>query len=979
MHHMDSPITATLEAELAEAARAPSVVVWLDRGEEYRQYAEGLAERHARGEFEAPVVAFQGSYLEMMLALEGCANGLEPEPLVLYMAGHDEEAIRRSPMLEMYRAGRRYERPLAELVRESAQGRVEPGELEAFLGGEAATSLEAAEAWLRRALTSEQSELAARLTRLGPERLVDLLFEEERDEGELTQAVQGPEDVGVLVNVLYRQLGLSAGFLTFFAGKAQGLTLAEARETCAAWLMCVEYVHDLRRSPSLGGLKALEQLRGAHLEVSLALVARLREEHPEAYASYADVVEGHLEAELAQVRPEELGSIDTFRGEERRVLEASLEALSEERWERALEWAEARRARPSFWVRRELERKFEWALVGSIARLGQLIAKHQRPLGGVASLEEAVERYARDVSGDGPAYEVDQAHRHLEQQRLKLLRPHLRHFAALLSAANTVRALYRGWADRLAGDFTTVCERQGFLPARSLQQRTFSEQVLEPLVKREGARVALFLLDGFRLEMAAEVADQIDAQRATIHLGARLAELPTITAVGMNALAPIHEGGRLELAGSSGFKGFRSSGGYVVRRPKDRIRAFSERLVDPSAPSARKVGQYTLAEVCNRTLESLRMGHGGANLLIVHGREVDEAGEHGMGLASFDTWLGQIVAAWRQLKNLGFDTFVFTADHGFMLRDETTVARRFGAASDPPSRRYALSPRAERHADLATVPLDELNYAGRGDEALLFHRETGVFITQRGDQGYVHGGNSPQERIIPVLTVEHGVGPTAERLSYTVEAEAMSETPTASRLRFKLKPAQASQTVLSFTQTEPVRLALRVPRRDDVQVSVIAVLGGELRNQVAVAPVTRWVEVSFTLQGPRDERVKVELMAAPGEPAEVAAWTSASFFTVVDQTPREERPGALGEAEAPAPATTSQGDWAEALGDPKLATVFRHLEAHRSITESELTTMLGSPRAVRRFSYTFEDYLDKIPFNVTVEVTPTGKRYNKGN
>jgi hypothetical protein len=48
---------------------------------------------------------------------------------------------------------------------------------------------------------------------------------------------------------------------------------------------------------------------------------------------------------------------------------------------------------------------------------------------------------------------------------------------------------------------------------------------------------------------------------------------------------------------------------------------------------------------------------------------------------------------------------------------------------------------------------------------------------------------------------------------------------------------------------------------------------------------------------------------------------------------------------------------------------------HGSVTEAELTVMLGSARAFRRFSLELESYLPRLPFRVRIEPAEGGKRY----
>ena len=48
-----------------------------------------------------------------------------------------------------------------------------------------------------------------------------------------------------------------------------------------------------------------------------------------------------------------------------------------------------------------------------------------------------------------------------------------------------------------------------------------------------------------------------------------------------------------------------------------------------------------------------------------------------------------------------------------------------------------------------------------------------------------------------------------------------------------------------------------------------------------------------------------------------------------------------------------------------------------AITEVELTRLLGSARAFRRFSLEFESHARQVPFKVRIETAASGKRYMK--
>jgi hypothetical protein len=450
--------------------------------------------------------------------------------------------------------------------------------------------------------------------------------------------------------------------------------------------MCVEYVHNLTVPPKLDALKPLRSLSAPLRTACFRLVDHFRTRHPDAYADAAMAVESHLADEIESHAPEHLGHIDTFNREQERILAGAVESLLAGDWEKTLTPSRHRTAAASFWLRRDPVRRMTWSLIHDAARLGHLIETAGRPLTDQLTDADGFDALLDWYAEDG--CRIDNAHRRFEQQQVTLLDSKMPHFTRLHEAFGRLRTRYREWADALAADFTALCERDGFLPDPALQQRTLYEGVVHPLTQ-DGRRVALFLLDAFRFEMAAELTDHLDNGGARVSFKARLCELPSITAVGMNALAPVSRNGKLTLAGDKGFAGFKT-GEYTVRRPEDRTRAMGDRSLDNVAAGRKATRGMTLADTCNRSVSSLKKSCAGAGLIVVHGREIDEAGGANVGAASFETLLRQIRAAANNLRSAGIGTFVFTADHGFLLNDHTVRAIPFGAKTDPDAR-YVLT------------------------------------------------------------------------------------------------------------------------------------------------------------------------------------------------------------------------------------------------------------------------------------------------
>ncbi|PSR16156.1 PglZ domain-containing protein, partial [filamentous cyanobacterium CCP3] len=631
------PVTTVLEAEVKQQLRNYGIVVWLDKDGTYTPYVDSLADRHAHQDFFAPVIPFRGSYLDLLFALEPYGDKLDPEPLLIHMPGHTEQTITKTPLLELYRAGTRYRRALGALVREAATGKLPPDTIETYVSQQL-SDLSEADRWLSATLTAPADDIDHYLAGLSSEWVLDGLL---GIEPTFRAKLDSPTCYPILLNYLHRQTGLDDRFRQFYLGDGP-LSFQTLGELFAAWLLGVEYANDLTRPPHLDALKPLTQLSAPLLKTCHSLITHLRDRHPKTYIEQANAVAMVLSDEFEDMSAEDLGKIDTFKQEETAILDGAIKALQAGQWQKAHDWAAVRNSAQSFWLKRDRKRRVVWSLVEAAAHLGCLIAKAPTSLKAAYTLREALDLYTQS------GHRIDNAHRHLEQKRLRQLDTTLPHFTCLQAALDHLRTLYRQWADTLAEEFTALCEREGFLPEAALQQRTLYEQVVHPLTQAKG-KVALFLIDAFRYEMAAELLSQFEGAGTQVSLKGRLAELPTLTAVGMNALAPVSQSGKLVLAGNTGFGGFKT-GEYTVRLPKDRARAMGERSVDNIATGRNRTLSVSLGDICTRSTEDLKRTLSPVELVVVHSKEIDDAGEAEVGLASFETWLSQIKAAWNHLK-----------------------------------------------------------------------------------------------------------------------------------------------------------------------------------------------------------------------------------------------------------------------------------------------------------------------------------------
>jgi hypothetical protein len=968
MSEVLGPVSAVLEDDLRAAVSRGGLVVWLDADDNYSPFVDRLMARRAAGGLPYDLKAYRGSHLELMLALEDAAGGVDKPARVVHMPGFNSETIKNTPMLELYLAGSRYQRALDTVIAEAAAGIAAPEAIEAFRRQKDAT-LERADGWLMELARAREVGLRGQLrfTRL-PALLDDLVRG-----GDIAGQIAGAENLRALWDHLEAATGLGAEWrngvmLPQRPGASERVRrlAEEVAFAAASWALAVEYVDDLRREVKDPRLVPARGLHRSVIDACRGLAEHLRRVQPDFYRRTAEETEDMLPDEVAAARAEDLGRIDTFEFEEQKVYAAALAALADGRWEVARTWSQERLDGSSFWIElRGSLRRPAWELVQAVATLGQTLAT-AGPALAADSLAAAVQRYVTCGAA------VDQAHRALEQRWHGVSGALLPEREELRARVVRTRELWHAWAEAWARGFSALCKAQGFVPGPALQQRTLFEEVVRPMTAQPGTTV-IFLVDALRYEMAEALRREIGEPGATtIELRARLAELPTITAVGMNALAPVAERGKLRPAVRDGAIVGMQRGEYRVDNPDSRQRAMHERVDKDKCPSR------TLDQVLAEDVATLKRRIAGAKLALVHVDAIDSAGEKGNGLMVFEQVLQRLRAAWNLLREANARRFVITADHGFLLLDDAVRQAQAHGRKIDPWRRHVISDIAADHVDEVRVPLAQLDYEGVDGLQLMMPAGIAVFDIGKKTLSFVHGGNSLQERVIPVLTIEHRTtGAGGDAIAYGIKARAQEGV--AGMHSLSARVSVSAQHALDFGGRRQVELALRVEGEDDIQVEGLDTRGGAVvRAGSIVATIDAEFEVFFRLVGPREARVCVELYH-PTHEVEVAPCVLEERFAVSALGVRVREEPAQPEDKATPASTPKQAaagrEWLEAFTDAGVRELFEHLAAHGVVTSDQASRMLGSERALRRFSNTFEEHARKAPFGVRIDTVGGVKRY----
>jgi PglZ domain len=389
------------------------------------------------------------------------------------------------------------------------------------------------------------------------------------------------------------------------------------------------------------------------------------------------------------------------------------------------------RLKGSWWVRPEAPggdlAASRWRAISAIAALGQAAA---RSAPSFSSLAEVMRWYAAE------GWRVDAAYRQSEFIRVTA-GVALEELDELFHRA---RVSYENWLDSLLRSTATVLADVD-VPVIDLQR-----SIHERYVQNGSERRAYVLVDALRYELGRDLAERLASVNAEISVSAALATPPSITAVGMAALLPgadtsfrIALGEKERLAVSVG--------GDAVKGVSERVRRLEN--------THGKVVDLDLDRVAQFSNKELRNKIGDASLVLVRSSEIDADGESDQLAASwgsFDMTLNVLHTAVAKLLHAGIRRVIITSDHGFLAMRQVGEERRIdkpATGTGELHRRAWIGRGGTVSESTFKIPLSAFGIAS--DLDIITPRGLGVFVSGGGLQ-FFHGGLSPQELIIPVIT-----------------------------------------------------------------------------------------------------------------------------------------------------------------------------------------------------------------------------------
>lgn len=538
---------------------------------------------------------------------------------------------------------------------------------------------------------------------------------------------------------------LTQRFSSVFGFAAAVTSTNELRSCFARFVLCTDLAAGAGGNlPSI--LKSLVVAKDPEQRaacVRLATAWRERADVTENYGATASSVAQELQLHKARWTQAQLVGVVTF-AETEELLQDNI--ASELRSKGAGAFGGIITARKGgFWSGRRLTIRARWDLLEAADTLRVQYQRVEAYLHKKAP--EPADIFARYTSASEPLCILDSAHRALERQWQTLEADDTPGDDQLAKLVTELRSDYTTAAGHM-----TECFIDGLVQAKwrlegFLQQRQIFARVVKPLLA-EG-KVAYIWADALRFEMANELATELGDTDMTL-VGA-LGTLPSITPVGMAALLPGAE--RLVLADLDG-KMKPTIDDRVLATREDRIRYLSEKAGVPTV--ALKVD-----DILPKPKKKVRDAVASAQLILVTMEDIDalcEAGETGLARKIMDTLLHDLRRAIHQLAQMGCTAIVLTADHGHLFGEELGEEMKI----DPPGgqqlelhRRVWIGHGGAESPAYVRVNTKELGL-GEGLD-LAVPAGVGGFKVGGGSREYFHGGASPEELIIPVMTIiPHG-------------------------------------------------------------------------------------------------------------------------------------------------------------------------------------------------------------------------------
>lgn len=523
-----------------------------------------------------------------------------------------------------------------------------------------------------------------------------------------------------------------------------GKSLDEWRAQLARHLLATDLLAALvgELPTKLATAKVATKLAAREVCVALARKWRMMRDLSDSYIEQAARVEKELGLAAINLTREQIAEAETFLAIERKLQRSMEDELLNQACEPLVELA--RRRQSSFWAEQLPEVQARWALM---AVAGQLLLEAARIEAEIkASAFDAQAIFACYTDAERPWSSLDTHHRHMERRYHNFDFDLDERDEALERLITRARQRYMEVASLMAEQFLRRYQEGKFQLSKVLRQAQIFEKKVKP--KLTEGKTAYVWVDALRHEMARELVESLTPE-FEVEFQPAVASVPTITEIGMAALLPTGQH-PVRLVGVGDSKLALAIGGQIIKDRKDRIKFLKENAGVP-------VFDARLDELLPSPKKRVRDGIRAAQLILITSQEIDTLGEEDNALLArrlMDDVLHQLKRAFRALREMGVQAIVVAADHGYLYGDDLISGMKIDAPGGETAdlhRRVWIGRGGTAGAAYMRAKTSDF---GLGDEyEIAAPWNFACFKAKGGASAYFHGGLSPQELIIPVVTL----------------------------------------------------------------------------------------------------------------------------------------------------------------------------------------------------------------------------------
>lgn len=542
--------------------------------------------------------------------------------------------------------------------------------------------------------------------------------------------------------------------------------------------------------------------------INLAKTWRLRRDLGESYVAQSNEVQKDLGLTTISFQLEQLLHVETFVAIETALHHCVETALLSEPTSELVQIAQARQSH--FWSEQLPHIQAHWALIAVAGQLLLEARKIESSLKNSSLNAKAI--FDAYIQADQPWCLLDTYHRQMERRWHDFDTSLHDCRDSLDQLVNSARSRYMKAGGDLAEAFVRSFQKAKFrLPGVLLQREIFEHQVKPNL---EDKKTAYIWVDALRYEMARELAQTLKADYE-LEIQAAIATVPTITEIGMAALLPGADVAAEVVQVGPSKLGLKIADTLIKDR-EGRVKFLQTTIQSITGQSCFAA---KLHDLLPKPKKKIQDGIQGANLILITSQEIDDIGEKDhtrLARLTMDGILHELKRGFQVLADLGVETIIVAADHGHLFGEELTDDMKIqspGGETADLHRRVWIGKGGSANSECLRVPLSEFGLSG--DWELVTPWNFACFKVQGGGDAYFHGGLSPQELIIPVVTLQPKhlttTGITSE-ISWLL-------TPGSQKISTRFFSVQIKGTANSLFELIPPKIRLEVRSQKKVVIS----------------------------------------------------------------------------------------------------------------------------------------------------------------